>query len=145
MRSAPTRLLLLLSLCATAACGTASTALDDEEEQGPGDPPTMSAIAGDYEATQFTANGEDVLALGATLSLTLGADGSVAGTLDVPPAAGGPFQADMAGTYTLSGNSLTIDQDADTFVRDATWTWSNGVLSGSWSGSSGSVSVTLER
>ena len=132
-----------LVLVPMAACGSGTT--EPPADDDPGDPPTMSTIAGAYEATQFTADGDDVLALGATLSLTLGADGSVAGDLHVPPAAGGPFDADMVGTYTLSGDTLTIVQAADTFVRDATWTWSAGILSGAWSGASGSVSVTLER
>jgi len=63
----------------------------------------------------------------------------------VPAAVGGPLQADMAGTYTLAENSITISQEADTFVRDAAWTWSDGVLDGEWSGGGITVSVQLER
>ena len=107
--------------------------------------PTMGAIAGDYDATSFTADGMNVLAAGGSLTLSLGSGGTVAGSMFIPAQVGGPLQADMVGTYTLSGNSLTIDQAADTFVRDAAWTWSDGVLDGSWSGGGSSVSVRLVR
>lgn len=133
MRSTRPAIPLALAALLTVSCG--------------GDPvgPTMEAVAGTYTATSFVVDGTDVLSAGGDLSLTLGAHGSVAGSLFVPPSVGGGLTADMAGTYTLSGNTLRLEQTADTFVRDATWTWSNGVLDGGWSGSGGSVTVTLAR
>lgn len=131
------RAALALPLAVAASCGTSST--------DAGTPPTMAEVAGDYQATQLTGGGYDVLALGGSLDLTLGADGSLAGRLVIPPAAGGPLDEDMAGTYTLTGNTLTFDQAADTFVRDATWTWSSGVITGTWTGGGTSASVRLER
>ena len=120
-------------LVATASCGSDPVA------------PSMEAIAGDYDATSFTADGMNILAAGGSLTLSLGSGGTVAGSMFIPAQVGGPLQTDMAGTYTLSGNALTIDQAADTFVRDAEWTWSDGVLDGSWSGGASSVSVRLVR
>jgi len=108
-------------------------------------PPTIQNIAGSYSATSFTGGGYDVLALGGNLQLTLGVDGSLAGELNVPASAGGPLLADMAGTYTINGNRLTFEQQADTFVRDATWTWTNAVLNGYWAGGGETATVRLER
>lgn len=33
------------------------------------------------------------------------------------------FDADMAGTWTVSNNVVDIDQPADSFVRDMPFTW----------------------
>jgi hypothetical protein len=136
--------LLFAVALASAACASDPSGPSADPNENP---PTMSEVAGDYHATAFTGGGYDVLALGGSLDMSLDADGTVTGSMLVPAAAAGgeDFQADMAGTYTLTGNALTFHQDADTFVRDATWTWSSGVLSGSWSGSSGSVTVRMEQ
>jgi len=107
------RLLLSIALGAVVAC-------EDSPVEIP--VPTMADIAGSYTATSFTAGQFDVLAEGGSLDLVLGSEGSVSGAMFVPAAVGGPLQADMAGTYTLAENSITISQEADTFVRDAAWT-----------------------
>jgi len=132
----------VLASASVIACGGSTGPSDDEEELIE---PTMANIAGAYSATEFMGGGYDVLALGGSLDLTLGDDGSLAGSRDIPPAAGGPFTADMAGTYTVMGNALTFTQAADTFVRDASWTWTNGILNGSWTGSGTSATVRMER
>lgn len=132
---------LVFAIFVASACGS-----DDPMKVEDVAPPTMAEVAGDYSATEFSGGGYDVLALEGSLDLTLGADGSLAGSMYIPPAADGPYTFDMAGTYTLSGLSLTFYQDADTFVRDATWTWKgDGVIEGFWSGSGTTASVTLER
>jgi hypothetical protein len=107
--------------------------------------PTVADIAGSYEATLFVGGGFDVLAEGGSLTLTFGENGSVSGTLFIPGSAGGPLTADMAGTFTVSGGNISISQSADTFVRDATWTWNNGVIDGAWSGGGVTATVRLER
>ena len=93
---------------------------------GCGDPftPSMESVAGEYAATVFTTTTSgtttDQLAAGASFMLTLTADGTVAGRLFVPDAAegGGDFDADMTGTWAISGDAVTFDQATDTFVRD---------------------------
>jgi len=136
--------LFLLAALAAAACGTDTTGPPEHANEPP---PTMADVVGDYHATELMGGGYDVLALGGSMALTLGSDGSLSGTLFIPAAAAGgeEVQADMVGTFTLSGSTLTFHQDADTFVRDATWTWSQGVISGTWSGSGGSATVRLEH
>lgn len=107
--------------------------------------PTVDSVAGAYSATLFLAEGTDVLAAGGSLTLALTPSGEVDGQLVIPASVGGPLDADMAGTYQLMGNNISFDQAADTFVRDATWTWSDGELSGTFGSPSDGVSVRLER
>ena len=110
----------------------------------PGEPvvPTMAAVAGEYDANESfgalsfttTAEGETInwLEAGASFSLTLNADGTVSGRLFIPGGDenGADMDADMAGTWTLLGNTVTFEQDADTFVRDMPFTYIDGVLEG---------------
>lgn len=104
--------------------------------------PTMAAVAGVYSAADtfgaltFTTTTDgtitDWLAAGATLTMTLTADGAVAGRLFIPGAGedGGDLDEDLAGAWTLSGSTVQFDQAADTFVRDMPFTYTDGVLSG---------------
>ena len=94
------------------------------------EPLTMRQVAGTYGASQgfgaitFKANfgGEtmDLLAEGATVQITLSADGKTTGYLFVPGADedGSDFDADLAGTWTLKGDTVRFAHDADTFIRD---------------------------
>lgn len=106
---------------------------------------TLDLVAGSYEATEFTADGQDILAAGGTLDMVLSPDGTVSGELDLPASAGGPFTADLAGTFSVSGDGLTFTQGADTFVRDASWSWDDGALRGEWSNTTSEVSVRMQR
>lgn len=104
-----------------AACGENGTGLDEIEQ---------SDVVGSYQATTFetTENGQttDQLAEGAEFTITLNSDGTTAGNLFVPGGAedGSDLDASLAGTWTFNANSNTVefDQDADTFVRDMTFT-----------------------
>jgi hypothetical protein len=86
--------------------------------------PTTESVVGDYSlqtlTTTDTSGTTDWVASGATLTLTIAANGTTTGNLFIPGAAegGGDFIADMAGTWSLSGAVITFDQTADTFVRD---------------------------
>jgi hypothetical protein len=91
-------------------------------------------IAGSYETTRFTAviDGEpvDVLGAGGRITMTLREGGGVSGRLvvPVPPAEDGEGDTPFAGTYARSGSTVTFDHEADTFIRDAVWTFSGGQL-----------------
>jgi hypothetical protein len=73
---------------------------------------------GSYAATTFTttANGvtQDQLALGVTLTLTLAADGTTAGSLLVPAASDTPV--DLAGTWSRAGTVVTFHHATPTFI-----------------------------
>lgn len=107
--------------------------------------PTLDSVAGSYSATSFQADGADVLAAGGSLTLELTSSGAVTGDMFVPASVGGPFDADMAGTYEIVGSNIIFDQDADTFVRDAEWMWSDGTLTGSFGSAPDEVLVRMER
>jgi hypothetical protein len=123
-----------------AATGLLSAACADDAT-GPVEV-TEALVAGLYQATDdfgalsftTTAEGEttDWLAAGGSLSLSLGADGTVSGELYLPGAdeGGADLDADMAGSWSLEGNSVTFEQDADTFVRDMPFVFADGVLTG---------------
>ena len=120
-RSFRTVLLGTALIASTAACGD--------------DPTSPNPLNGTYTATtlRVTPDGQpeiDILAEGGTLSLTLSGQNTVAGSLFIPASATGgeAFTANMAGTVVRTGNTVRFDQDADNFVRDLTWTVSNGSL-----------------
>jgi hypothetical protein len=102
----------ILLLGATSACGS-------DDATGP----DMSEVAATYTATTFTVNvlgtEHDMLEAGASIVLTLSEDGTCSGHLFVPATdLSDEVDADLAGTWTLSGNTVTVSQSADTFLRD---------------------------
>ena len=89
--------------------------------------PSVATVSGTYNASQFTAttSGQPVnlLALGATVHVVLNPDGTTTGHLFVPDVVGqGEVEADLTGTWTLSGSTVTFSQSADTFIRDVEFT-----------------------
>lgn len=117
---APT--LILLSATALVGC---------EDTTGP---PTMDDVAGSYHATTLIGHTDagdiDVLARGGSLTLTLAADGTAMGTLFVPDGDedGSDLTADLSGTWTLDGDEVTFQHDADTFIRNVTFTYHAGLV-----------------
>ncbi len=102
------------------------------------DTPTASSgsLAGTYRATAFrvTPTGQpaiDVLPQGGSLTLTIAADRSTTGSLSLPASAAGgtALTASMAGTAVQTGGTIRLQQTADTFVRDLTWSVSASALS----------------
>ena len=108
-------------------------------------------IAGSYISTSFIVtptggSAEDVLAAGGLLTIGLEPNGTVTGTLDIPGGVAGvgePVHEDMFGTASRAGNTLVLEQSADTFMRDVTWLIGPGSLTGRYVGSDGTVEVTL--
>jgi hypothetical protein len=64
----------------------------------------------------------DLLALGMTLTLTLAPDGTSTGRLFLAGGGDNGADIDLTGTWTLSGRSVTFNQSANTFIRDAVFT-----------------------
>ncbi|HEX2189472.1 MAG TPA: hypothetical protein VHG51_11265 [Longimicrobiaceae bacterium] len=92
--------------------------------ESPTEPPTVASVAGEYTATQFDVTTADEvihpLRSGGELDLTLRADGTTAGRLFLPgmDEDGGDMDADLAGSWTLRGDTVRLRHDADTFLRD---------------------------
>ncbi len=98
--------------------------------------PTVENVAGSYSASTFTyrtdAGTTDLLAAGAVVSIDLAEDGTTTGEIFVEDGGegGGDLEADLAGTWTLEGSTVTFDQAADTFIRDLEFTADEDVLDG---------------
>ena len=108
MRRAP----ILFGVAALVACGGDSTA--------------PSTVPGPYAATEFVTTGTsgqtNQIVAGSTLFLNLGPAASLTGHLHLAATNSNPvFDADMAGTWTQTGNTITFTQAADTFVRNMTF------------------------
>lgn len=102
-----------LSAALLSGCGSDTTAPD--------------ALAGPYYASQWVTTGTsgqtNQLTAGSFLSIFLNADHTTTGHLHVAASGSNPaFDADMAGTWSRSGNTVTFSQTADTFVRDTPFT-----------------------
>lgn len=123
--------------------------------------------AGDYRTTMFTVTTDgvtvDLLARGASLDLTLDADGDDGGTFSgrlVAPDVDGTGAVDesFSGTYTVDRRGqvgrapaldalVTFETPADVFVRDAVWGLRGDELSTIFpeEGQGEGLAVTLER
>ena len=104
---------ILVGLVAVISCGGDSTA-----------PP--SVLVGSYSAVEFTTTGSsgqtNQLLAGSTLNISLTANHTTSGHLHVAASGSTPtFDADLAGTWAQSGNSVTFSQPTDTFVETMTF------------------------
>jgi hypothetical protein len=91
--------------------------------------PTIANVAGTYNATLFTVTSSELgtvnlLSAGATVHVVLKPDGTTTGHIFVPDLGqeDGELDADLTGTWTLSGSTVTFSQSADTFIRDVEFT-----------------------
>lgn len=101
---------------------------------------TMSLVAGNYAAEgdygvyTTTVDGQtvDQLALGLSLTLTLTEDGRTSGRFFMPEGDedGSDYEADLTGTWTLTGNIVDFSHQADTFIRDMSFHVEGGRLTG---------------
>jgi hypothetical protein len=88
----------------------------------------------------------DLLAEGSTIDLGLHADGTTSGRLFVKNAdEEGDLEADLTGTWSLDGNIVRLDHEADTFLRDMTLTVRVRELEGEETFAGVRVRVVLEQ
>ncbi len=113
--------------------------------------PTVDNVAGGYVlntlVTTETAGTTDWRARGATFTITLATNGTTTGHLFIPGAGagGGDFNADMAGTWTLTGSTVEFAQTADSFVRDMAFKAAENRLTGDETFSGTRVRVVLTK
>lgn len=130
----------LIILGATAACGS-------DDATGP----DAADVAGSYDATTLTGSAlgtsHDLLADGASIHLVLSEDGTSSGHLFVPATefTGEEVDADLAGTWTLDANTVTLTQSADSFLRDVPLTVDGAQLTGTQTIQGVTVHVVLDR
>ena len=123
-----------------ATVGIALAILACGDTNGPGNASTRERLAGSYVASipvsggaafgtlvfSTTQNGVavDRVAQGAEITLQLASDGTTSGSMVIPNVelddSGelGTFVANLAGTWRLDGNTVSLSHDADTFLRD---------------------------
>ena len=87
-----------------------------------------TTVAGNYHAVFFNTTptggtARDEIQAGSTLTLNLNSDGTTSGHLHVAANGASPvFDADMAGTWSVNADVVTVTQAADTFVRNMAFT-----------------------
>ena len=113
--------------------------------------PTVESVTGSYAATSLTLTSSvgttDLLTLGSTVALTLAADGTTSGRLFVPGGDddGGDLDVDLAGTWTLSGSTVTFNQTGDSFIRDLDFAAGPDQLNGQGEFSGAFVRLVLRK
>ena len=134
---------ILLGIAALVGCGGDSTA------------PSQSAAAGSYSAFQFVTTGSsgqtNQLLIGSTVEITLASNGTTTGHLHLAASGSQPvFDADLAGTWSQTGDVIDFTQAVDNFLNDLLFTIqpiANGVwdlvADGSFSGTA--VRLTLRH
>jgi hypothetical protein len=105
----------------------------------------VEAVTGTYTATQLTTTeggtSTNQLAAGASITLTLNANGTTSGRFIVP----GELDADLTGTWTLSGTTVSLSHSADTFLTDTDFQVQGNRLVGDETFGSTRVQVTLTK
>ena len=81
------------------------------------------------------------------VTITLAADGTTSGRLFVPGGAedGSHLDVDLVGAWTLTGSTVTFNQTADTFIRDAQFTAGRNSLSSEATLSGSTIRLMLTK
>lgn len=125
--------------------GAASIACDGASRLAAGD------VAGRYRASVLTTEHggvvTDHLASGATITLRLGADGSLDGQLHVPAlgAPGHDAPLTVAGTWTLTSFSVHLDDRSGSILGGVELVVFGRYLTGTFEGAAGTMRVQLVR
>jgi hypothetical protein len=112
--------------------------------------PTVENMAGRYQATTLQVDSAghvtDYIVIGSAITLDLNSAGTVTGHLLIVGGNenGSDMDADMAGTWALTGDTVTFDQTADTFVRDYVFTARRGRLHSEHRAAAAGATVTVE-
>ena len=146
MRWHASSLTSIVAALAFGACGDGALTADPQLFLASGDYTAFGAFGSLAFTTVGAGSGGetiDWLARGASVSLSLRQDGTTAGRLFVPGEGedGSDFDADLAGTWSISGNVVRFAHMADTFVRDTDFLFESGTLTGMRT--SGDVTVRL--
>jgi hypothetical protein len=113
--------------------------------------PTVENVAGSYEATSLTGTQSGVtvnlLSLGASVEMVLNVNGTTTGRVFAPglDQGGQDLDVDLAGTWTLQGETVTFSQAGDTFIRDVPFTVGRNRLQGEDTFSGVLVRLTLTK
>lgn len=89
--------------------------------------PSIGEVSGEWQATYILASGTNYVDLGWSIDLTLRNDGTTSGRFFAPGAGedGEDVDEDLTGTWQLAEYEVTLDHEADTFLRDVTFEWTS--------------------
>lgn len=113
--------------------------------------PTVESVTGSYTASSLTlvssVGTTDLLALGSTVAITLAADGTTSGRLFVPGGNddGSDLDVDLAGTWALSGSTVTFNQTGNSFIREVEFTAGPDQLNGEGEFSGAIIRLVLRK
>ena len=115
---------IFLGIAAIVACGGGSTS------------PSQYAAAGSYSAFQFVTTGSsgqtNQLLIGSSVQIVLAPNGTTTGHLHLAASGSQPaFDADLAGTWSQSGNVIDFTEAVDNFVNAMLFTI-EPIASGVW-------------
>lgn len=140
MRFVTERVSALILVVGLGACG------DDDSFS-----PTVETVAGTYTASTFTLSSPigtvNLLAGGATVTMVLDADGSTTGHLFVPGGDddGSDLESDLTGTWVLTGDTVTFQQAADSFIPDVQFIATANRLTGERTTTAGTIRLVLTK
>jgi hypothetical protein len=116
---------------------------------------TLESVSGNYTATSLTLlevedevqETTNLLDAGITISMTLSPGGVTTGLMFVPATVTGTADEnhDLAGTYSLSGNTVRFSNMSPTFIRDVAFTVQGSTLRGTRIAGTTTLSATLTR
>jgi len=113
--------------------------------------PTVENVSGSYQASSLTGTESGItlnlLSLGATVAIVLNPDGTTTGRIFAPglDEGGQDLDVDLAGTWTLQGETVTFNQPGDTFIRDVPFTVGRNRLQGEGTFNTVTVRLTLTK
>jgi hypothetical protein len=113
--------------------------------------PTVQNVAGSYQASSLTGTQSGVtvnlLSLGASVEIVLNENLTTTGRVFAPglDEGGQDLDVDLAGTWSLQGETVTFNQAGDTFIRDVPFTVGRNRLQGEGTFSGVLVRLTLTK
>ena len=112
--------------------------------------PTVENVSGSYSASSFTVTSSsglvDLLASGASVQITLAADGATTGRLLLRGAnTDGDHDEDLTGTWALVGDTVTISPRGPSVLRFAQFTATSDQLTGERELSGQTLRLVLAR
>ncbi len=113
---------------------------------------TVDMVKGNYSTTAFnlTENGilTDILAEGSYINLNLLVDGTTSGPFFIPKTITGDsldIDLSLEGTIAIVNDSVALQHNADTFIRDIKWAFQDNQLTGKDVKSSDNIFVQLQK
>ena len=113
--------------------------------------PTVQDVAGSYQASSLTGTQSGItvnlLSLGATVEIELNENGTTTGRVFAPglDAGGQDLDVDLAGTWTLQGETVTFNPTSNSFIGDIPFTASPNRLQGEGTFNTVTIRLTLSK